>query len=85
MRNAAICHIVHCPFNVTFSFRIAGIVCTFYSTIGGMKAVLITDVFQSFLMFAAIYCVIIITVIKAGGVAAIWEAADRGGRLNFYK
>lgn len=50
-----------------------------------MKAVLITDVFQSFLMFAAIYCVIIITAIKAGGVAAIWEAADRGGRLNFYK
>jgi Na+/proline symporter len=25
-----------------------GLVCTFYSTIGGMKAVLITDVFQVF-------------------------------------
>ena len=35
-----------------------GLVCTFYSTLGGMKAVLMTDVFQSFLMFAAIYAVI---------------------------
>ena len=35
-----------------------GLVCTFYSTLGGMKAVLMTDVFQSILMFAAIYTVI---------------------------
>ena len=36
-----------------------GFVCTFYSTLGGIKAVLITDVFQSLLMFAAIGCVVI--------------------------
>ena len=35
-----------------------GLVCTFYSTLGGMKAVLVTDVFQSLLMFAAIFAVI---------------------------
>lgn len=56
----------------------------FYSTIGGMKAVLITDVFQSFLMFAAIYCIIIVVVVKAGGIAPIWEAAREGGRINFF-
>jgi len=28
-----------------------GIVCTFYSTIGGMKAVLVTDVFQVYKLF----------------------------------
>ena len=33
-------------------------VCTFYSALGGMKAVLMTDVFQSLLMFAAILSVI---------------------------
>lgn len=60
-----------------------GIVCTFYSTIGGMKAVLITDVFQSLLMFAAIYSVIIVSAIKAGGLRAIWSAAESSGRLNF--
>ena len=35
-----------------------GLVCTFYSSLGGMKAVLMTDVFQSLLMFAAIFAVI---------------------------
>jgi len=30
----------------TFSVWTVGLVCTFYSTIGGMKAVILTDVFQ---------------------------------------
>ena len=30
----------------TISIIVIGVVCTFYSTIGGMKAVLISDVFQ---------------------------------------
>lgn len=30
----------------TLSVLAIGLVCTFYSTIGGMKAVIITDVFQ---------------------------------------
>lgn len=64
---------------------IIGVVCTFYSTIGGMKAVLMTDVFQALLMFAAIYTVIIWTVIDAGGVGPIFEVANDGGRLEFFK
>lgn len=59
--------------------------CTFYSTIGGMKAVLITDVFQSMLMFAAIFSVIFSAVAKAGGFAPIWHTAVEGGRINFFK
>ena len=35
-----------------------GLVCTFYSTLGGMKAVLLTDVFQSLLMFTSVFAVI---------------------------
>ncbi|XP_013117905.1 putative sodium-dependent multivitamin transporter [Stomoxys calcitrans] len=60
-----------------------GVVCTFYSTVGGMKAVLITDVFQSILMFAAIYAVIIVSAIKAGGLKEIWSVAAENERLNF--
>lgn len=61
-----------------------GIVCTFYSTIGGMKAVLFTDVFQSILMFAAIYSVIICAGIKAGGLGPIWASAENGDRIEFF-
>lgn len=62
-----------------------GLVCTFYSTIGGMKAVLLTDVVQALLMFGAIYSVIVCVLIKAGGFAPIWEAAAKGGRLELWK
>lgn len=60
-----------------------GLVCTFYSTIGGMKAVLVTDVFQSILMFAAVFSVIIFAAIKAGGLGEIWKVAEEGGRIEF--
>lgn len=69
----------------TNSILIIGLVCTFYSTLGGMKAVLLTDVVQALLMFAAIYSVSICVLIKAGGIAPIWEAAAEGGRLEFWK
>ncbi|EFA03653.1 putative sodium-dependent multivitamin transporter [Tribolium castaneum] len=63
-----------------------GLVCTFYSTIGGMKAVLMTDVFQSILMFAAVFSIIIFAAIDKGSLAEIWRIAERGNRtelLNF--
>lgn len=50
-----------------------------------MKAVLITDVFQSILMFAAIYSVIICAAYHAGGLKSIWEIAENGQRIEFFK
>ncbi|KAI9589534.1 putative sodium-dependent multivitamin transporter [Glossina fuscipes] len=70
--------------NLVFSIIAVGVVCTFYATLGGMKAVLITDVFQSVLMFACIFAVIICAGIEAGGLAPIWETAREGGRLEFF-
>ncbi|KAJ1522518.1 hypothetical protein ONE63_001706 [Megalurothrips usitatus] len=60
-----------------------GIVCTFYSTIGGLKAVLITDVFQSLLMFAAIYSIIVSAWIDKGSLGEIWRIAEENGRIEF--
>ncbi|GJQ70612.1 hypothetical protein Trydic_g23005 [Trypoxylus dichotomus] len=59
-----------------------GLVCTFYSTIGGMKAVLITDVFQSLLMFAAVFSIVIYGAITVGGLDEIWRIATEGGRID---
>ncbi|KAE8743130.1 hypothetical protein FOCC_FOCC011294 [Frankliniella occidentalis] len=60
-----------------------GLVCTFYSTIGGLKAVLITDVFQSLLMFAAIYSVIGSAWVEKGSLSEIWRIAEENGRIEF--
>lgn len=64
---------------------LAGIVCTFYSTIGGMKAVLMTDLFQAILMFVAVFCVIIYEAIDKGSLAEIWRIAEQGNRTDLFK
>ncbi|XP_018301707.1 putative sodium-dependent multivitamin transporter isoform X1 [Mycetomoellerius zeteki] len=67
----------------TASIVIIGLVCAFYSTIGGIKAVLITDVFQGLLMFAAVFLIIGTAANDVGGLGQIWEIARQGQRLEF--
>lgn len=64
---------------------VVGATCAFYSIIGGLRAVLLTDVFQSILMFAAVFTVIISGVISAGGFGEIFKVASEGGRLELWK
>ena len=59
-----------------------GLVCTFYCSTGGMKAVLWTDFLQSGLMFAALLAVTCMGVIEIGGMGEVWDRARRGGRLD---
>lgn len=60
-------------------------VCTFYSTIGGMKAVLMTDLFQAILMFVAVFCVIIYEATDKGSIAEVWRIAQQGNRTDLFK
>lgn len=60
-----------------------GLVCTFYSTIGGIKAVLVTDVFQGLLMLVAVITVIATAAVNVGGLGRIWEIAIEGNRIEF--
>jgi solute carrier family 5 (sodium-coupled monocarboxylate transporter), member 8/12 len=71
--------------NRSYSILLVGAVCTFYSTIGGMKAVLLTDVFQSILMYAAIFAVVISGLVYAKGFGNIFKAAEEGNRLELWK
>merc|ERR1719433_234450 len=65
------------------SILAVGLVCTFYSTLGGIKAVLITDVFQSLLMFASIGSVIIGGAIHLNGdIGTVLEQSE--DRLQFF-
>ncbi|XP_030005666.1 sodium-coupled monocarboxylate transporter 1 [Sphaeramia orbicularis] len=61
-----------------------GVVCTFYCTLGGLKAVVWTDVFQVGVMLAGFLAVIIRSVVLQGGVIAIISDSQQGGRLNFW-
>ncbi|XP_069013082.1 sodium-coupled monocarboxylate transporter 1 [Embiotoca jacksoni] len=61
-----------------------GVVCTFYCTVGGLKAVVWTDVFQLGVMLTGFLAVIIRCVILQGGVITIISDSQQGGRLNFW-
>ncbi|CAG4992572.1 unnamed protein product [Parnassius apollo] len=65
------------------SILVVGLVCTFYSTLGGMKAVLFTDLLQSFLMFGAVLSVVIFASVQLGGFDQIFVIARERGRLDF--
>lgn len=60
-----------------------GGICTFYSTIGGLKAVIRTDLLQGALMFASILCIVgLIHARLDNGFWSVLELAEQGGRMN---
>ncbi|XP_033222167.1 putative sodium-dependent multivitamin transporter [Belonocnema kinseyi] len=65
------------------SIIIIGLVCAFYSSVGGIKAVLITDLFQGILMFVAVFVVIATAAYNVGGLSEIWRIAQTGDRIQF--
>ncbi|XP_017784798.1 PREDICTED: sodium-coupled monocarboxylate transporter 1-like [Nicrophorus vespilloides] len=60
------------------------IVCIFYTTLGGLKAVVWTDTIQTVVMFGALIVVIIMGNISIGGFEEVWSRNDAGGRLEFF-
>ncbi|GIY33833.1 sodium-coupled monocarboxylate transporter 1 [Caerostris darwini] len=62
-----------------------GLVCTFYTSIGGMKAVVWTDFFQALMMYASILIIVVKGTIDLGGFDVVWERSFRGGRIEFFR
>ncbi|XP_063863929.1 sodium-coupled monocarboxylate transporter 1-like [Scylla paramamosain] len=63
---------------------IMGSVCTIYITIGGVKAVVYTDVMQTLLMFGGVLAVVVTCCQDLGGLGNVWTIAQRGGRISFF-
>ncbi|XP_070610890.1 sodium-coupled monocarboxylate transporter 1-like [Erythrolamprus reginae] len=61
-----------------------GLICTFYCSVGGLKAVVWTDVFQYILMIIGLGVVFARAVIIKGGFGPILHDAYQGGRLNIW-
>ncbi|KAK7027432.1 hypothetical protein SK128_009314 [Halocaridina rubra] len=66
------------------SIVIMGTICTFYITIGGVKAVVYTDVIQTALMLGGVLIVVIICVVDLGGLGNVFRIANEGGRIQFF-
>jgi SSS family transporter len=71
------------PLSVEISILVVGVICSFYTSIGGIKAVIWTDVLQCTLMLMGLLMVVIQGSIEAGGILKPWEIANEGGRVQF--
>ncbi|TRY64944.1 hypothetical protein DNTS_024630 [Danionella cerebrum] len=69
--------------NMWASLFSTGLICTFYTTVGGMKAVIWTDVFQILVMLSGFIAIFIQGTVLAGGPARVLEIAYNGSRINF--
>uniref|UniRef100_A0A4W3HTK1 Sodium-dependent multivitamin transporter n=1 Tax=Callorhinchus milii TaxID=7868 RepID=A0A4W3HTK1_CALMI len=69
-------------FDLWGSVLAVGLVCTVYTALGGLKAVIWTDVFQTLVMFSGQLAVIIIGAKQAGGMGKVWQIAMKDGKIS---
>ncbi|XP_029531806.1 sodium-dependent multivitamin transporter-like isoform X3 [Oncorhynchus nerka] len=78
----AVCVYTVTGFDLWGAVLATGLVCTLYTTLGGLKAVIWTDVFQTIVMFAGQLAVIVVGVQQTGGVAEVWRKVSEGNRIS---
>ncbi|XP_054572789.1 sodium/iodide cotransporter isoform X1 [Eptesicus fuscus] len=59
-----------------------GVICTLYTTVGGMKAVIWTDVFQVVVMLAGFWVVLVRGTMLVGGPRQVFKLAQNHSRIN---
>ncbi|XP_022651549.1 sodium-coupled monocarboxylate transporter 2-like isoform X3 [Varroa destructor] len=59
------------------------IVCTLYTSVGGIKAVVYTNAFQLVVMLIAMIVIVISGYAHLGGFNRVWKIAERGKRIHF--
>ncbi|XP_011354791.1 sodium-dependent multivitamin transporter [Pteropus vampyrus] len=64
-------------FDLWLSVLTLGLVCTIYTALGGLKAVIWTDVLQTLVMFLGQLAVIIVGSAKVGGLGHVWDLASQ--------
>ncbi|XP_022088745.1 sodium-coupled monocarboxylate transporter 1-like [Acanthaster planci] len=80
----AVCVAATAVTSVSYSLAVVCLVgvCTVYTVIGGMKAVLWTDTLQMLVIFSTIIIVIIKGNFEMGGIENVWRIAEKGQRIQ---
>ncbi|KAL7648614.1 UNVERIFIED_CONTAM: hypothetical protein RMT77_000520 [Armadillidium vulgare] len=63
---------------------ILGIVVTIYSSLGGIRAVVWTDVFQLTVMLLGLLIITVASLVEVGGFSKAWNIVLKGGRLDVF-
>ncbi|KAF8796436.1 putative sodium-dependent multivitamin like protein [Argiope bruennichi] len=63
---------------------VCGLTCTFYCVLGGLKAVLWSDLFQGILMFVSIIIIYTFGMTEVGGIGEVIRRAETGDRIKLF-
>lgn len=72
-------------FNTILVVSVMYLVCIFYTTIGGMKAVVWTDTFQVLVLYTAMFAVLIKGTVDIGGFNVVWTRNTMFNRTDLFK
>ncbi|XP_011310481.1 sodium-coupled monocarboxylate transporter 1 [Fopius arisanus] len=60
------------------------VVCIFYASQGGMKAVIMTDTFQAIVLLLSLFVIVALGMINAGGISSVWKDSWDTDRIEFF-
>ncbi|XP_033757467.1 LOW QUALITY PROTEIN: sodium-coupled monocarboxylate transporter 1-like [Pecten maximus] len=70
--------------SVWISIPLVAAVTVLYTMLGGMKAVVWTDVFQFLVMMAGITVLLVKGITGSGGLSQVWQTCSEQGRIQFF-
>ncbi|GBP30471.1 Sodium-coupled monocarboxylate transporter 1 [Eumeta japonica] len=71
--------------NTYLAVSLVYVVCIFYASQGGMKAVIMTDTFQSGVLIGSLVVVLALGAERLGGLPVAWDYANKTDRLHFFE
>ena len=69
--------------NISLSFLCNSYFHIFTFLQGGLRAVVWTDTFQTFIVIAGLIAITVLGAKDLGGIDKVWNIADKGGRIFF--
>ncbi|XP_076377509.1 sodium-coupled monocarboxylate transporter 1 [Megalopta genalis] len=70
--------------NTYIAVTLVYVVCIFYASQGGMKAVIMTDTFQAAVLLGSLFLIVSYGLVWQGGLASVWGVNQASGRMEFF-
>ncbi|KAK0088091.1 hypothetical protein PV325_013187 [Microctonus aethiopoides] len=70
--------------NTYLAVALVYIVCIFYASQGGMKAVIMTDTFQGAVLLISLFVVLALGMTMEGGIASVWNKSEQTDRIELF-
>ncbi|XP_050492624.1 sodium-coupled monocarboxylate transporter 1-like [Bombus huntii] len=70
--------------NTYIAVTLVYVVCIFYASQGGMKAVIMTDTFQAAVLLGSLFLIVGCGLSWEGGPSLVWQVNEQSGRMEFF-